>query len=145
MGQQQLLLIVLSVIIVGVAVAVGVTMFQSGAIDANRQAVIGDLVNYAAKAQRHFRTPAQLGGGSQSFDAFYLSPVDSGNANGSYSVGTATPSGATFVAGSISAITGSSGEMFIVGCGKETGDDGANPVKVYTRVTADSIQTNILN
>ncbi len=145
MGQQQLLLIVLSVIIVGVAVAVGVTMFQSGAVDANRQAVIGDLVNFAAKAQRHFRTPTQLGGGSQSFDQFYLSPLDSGNANGSYSVGTSTPSGATFVAGSISAISGSSGEMFITGCGKETGDDGTNPVKVFTRVTADSIITNILN
>ncbi|NIS38712.1 hypothetical protein GWN26_11755, partial [Candidatus Saccharibacteria bacterium] len=52
MGQQQLLLIVLSVIIVGVAIAVGVNMFQSSAVDANRQAMITDLVNYSAKAQR---------------------------------------------------------------------------------------------
>ena len=57
MGQQQLLLIVLSVIIVGVAVSVGVTQFQSSAMDSNRQAVIADLVNYASKAQRFFRTP----------------------------------------------------------------------------------------
>ena len=48
MGQQQLLLIVLSVIIVGIAVAVGITTFQSNAVEANRQAVISDLVNYAS-------------------------------------------------------------------------------------------------
>ena len=145
MGQQQLLLIVLSVLIVGVAVAVGVTMFQSNAVESNRQAVISDLVNYAAKAQRHFRTPTQLGGGSRSFDNFYLSPIDTGNANGSYSLATSTPSGATFVAGSMTAISSSSGSMFILGCGKETGDDGSNPVKAYIRVTPDSMQTTILN
>lgn len=145
MGQQQLLLIVLSVLIVGVAVAVGVTMFQSNAVESNRQAVISDLVNYAAKAQRHFRTPTQLGGGSRSFDNFYLSPIDTGNANGSYSLATSTPSGATFVSGSMTAISSSSGSMFILGCGKETGDDGSNPVKAYIRVTPDSMQTTILN
>lgn len=145
MGQQQLLLIVLSVIIVGVAVAVGVTMFQSGAVDANRQAVIGDLVNFAAKAQRHYRTPTQLGGGSQSFDGFALSPLDSGNANGSYSATTSAPSGATFVNGSVSAIASSSGTIYIVGCGKETGNDGTNPVKVSCEVQQDSIITSIMN
>lgn len=145
MGQQQLLLIVLSVIIVGVAVAVGVTMFQSNAVDSNRQAVISDLVNYGSKAQRHYRTPSQLGGGSQNFDKFYLSPVDTGNANGSYTTVTAKPSGATKVTGSTTKISNSSGTIYIAGSGKETGDDGSNPVKAYIKVTADSILTTILN
>ena len=145
MGQQQLLLIVLGVIIVGIAIAVGVTMFKSSAIDSNRQAVISDLVNFASKAQRYYRTPTELGGGSQSFDSFYLSPVDTGNANGSYSVTTSKPSGTAFVAGSTTKVTNSSGTIYIVGCGKEKGDNRSTPVKAYVKVTSDSITTTILN
>ncbi len=145
MGQQQLLLIVLGVIIVGIAIAVGVTMFQSSAVDANRQAVISDLANLAAKAQRYYRTPSELGGGSQSFDNFALSPLDTGNANGSYSLTTTQPSGASYVKGSIDPVTNTSGTVYIVGCGKETGNDGTNPVKAYITVTPTSMSTSILN
>lgn len=145
MGQQQLLLIVLGVIIVGIAIAVGVTMFQSSAVDANRQAVISDLVNFAAKAQRYYRTPTELGGGSQNFDSFALSPIDTGNANGSYSVTTTQPSGATSVAGSTTAVSSSSGTIYVVGCGNEDGNDGSNHVKAYVTVTPTGISTTILN
>ncbi|MCS7229484.1 MAG: hypothetical protein RMJ81_07800 [Candidatus Kryptonium sp.] len=86
MGQQQLLLIVLGVIIVGIAIAVGISMFKSSAVDANRSAIAGDLANLAAKAQRYYRTPVELGGGGNSFANFALSPLDTGNANGSYRV-----------------------------------------------------------
>lgn len=86
MGQQQLLLIVLGVIIVGIAIAVGISMFKSSAVDANRSAVAGDLANLASKAQRYYRTPVELGGGGQSFNNFALSSLDTGNANGSYRV-----------------------------------------------------------
>ena len=48
MGQQQLLLIILGVIIVGIAVAVGITMFQDNAVDQNRSAVIADLTTLSA-------------------------------------------------------------------------------------------------
>jgi len=145
MGQQQLLLIVLGVIVVGIAIAVGVTMFQSNAIESNRQAVISDLVNYASKAQRFYRTPSQLGGGSQSFDDFYISPIDTGNANGSYSSGTTAPSGTGFVAGSTTKVASSSGTVYLTGCGKEVGDDGSKVVKVFVKVTPTDISTTILN
>ncbi len=46
MGQQQLLLIILGVIIVGIAVAVGITMFKTNAVSANRDALIGDMPNF---------------------------------------------------------------------------------------------------
>ena len=42
MGQTQILLIVLSVIIVGVAVAVGIDQFQENALTSNRDAVAAD-------------------------------------------------------------------------------------------------------
>ena len=111
MGQQQLLLIVLSVIIVGVAVSVGVNMFQSGAVDANRQALVSDVVNYAAKAQRHYRTPEALAGGGQNFDGFKLQRLDTANANGVFTISTSKPNDKSGVSGSISPISGSSGTI----------------------------------
>ncbi|GAF89020.1 unnamed protein product, partial [marine sediment metagenome] len=43
MGQQQLLLIVLGVIIVGIAVVAGISMFTSGAAQANLEGVVSDM------------------------------------------------------------------------------------------------------
>ncbi len=80
MGQQQLLLIILGVIIVGIAVAVGITMFQDNAISANKDAVTNDLVQLAAKAQQYYRKPVALGGGGNTFTAG--SPALTANAAG---------------------------------------------------------------
>lgn len=96
MGQQQLLLIILGVIIVGIAVAVGITMFQDNAINSNRDAVSNDLVNLAARAQQFYRRPTGMGGGGNTFTG--LSADDAGiakltqnasNDNGTYSISTA--------------------------------------------------------
>jgi len=98
MGQQQLLLIILGVIIVGIAVAVGITMFQDNAVDQNRSAVIADLTTLAAKAQQYYAKPTTLGGGGNSFvglsaDApglgLLASTAFTNNANGAYSIKTA--------------------------------------------------------
>ncbi len=72
MGQQQLLLIVLGVIIVGIAIAVGITMFKTNAQSSNRNQVINDLQNLAAKAQQYYRKPTSMAGGGQSFTALHL-------------------------------------------------------------------------
>ena len=67
MGQQQLLLIVLGTIIVGVAVVVGINMFTIGAINSERDALILDINTVAASAASYWRKPAALGGGARSF------------------------------------------------------------------------------
>lgn len=98
MGQQQLLLIILGVIIVGIAVAVGITMFQDNALDQNRSSVIADLTTLAAKAQQYFAKPISMGGGGNSFvgltaDAAGMSNLAStaftNNPNGTYTIKTA--------------------------------------------------------
>mgnify|MGYP001187601738 CR=1 FL=1 len=98
MGQQQLLLIILGVIIVGIAVAVGITMFQDNAVSANRDAVTNDLVQLAAKSQQYFRKPVSLGGGGNSYVnltanaagmALLVSTAFSDNDNGTYTISTA--------------------------------------------------------
>jgi hypothetical protein len=70
MGQQQLLLIILGVIIVGIAIAVGLQLFQSGSIGANSDAIINDIMNIAAHADQYRIRPEAMGGGGGSFDGY---------------------------------------------------------------------------
>jgi len=137
MGQQQLLLIILGVIVVGIAVAVGITMFTDNATSANRDAVVNDLVNLSARAQQYYRRPTTLGGGGNVFTGCTLSDlvtVASGatsyvNANGSYSI--------------VGAVTDSL--LTIQGEGNEIGNDGSGKVKVTMEVRAGRTQTTIDN
>ena len=64
MGQQQLLLIILGVIIVGIAIAVGISMFSSSSVQSNKDAIINDLNNLAANAFQFRIRPITMGGGS---------------------------------------------------------------------------------
>jgi hypothetical protein len=67
-GQQQLLLIILSVIVVGIAVALGITMFSDSSINENRDALTNDLTNLGSRAHQYYRRPSYLGGGGNSFN-----------------------------------------------------------------------------
>jgi len=89
MGQQQLLLIVLGTIIVGVAVVVGINMFATGAVNAERDALIQDVNNIASSAAAHWRKPAALGGAARDFAGVADVTVfgsDSSNANGTFAM-----------------------------------------------------------
>lgn len=63
MGTQQILLIVLTVIIVGVAVAGGIGMFNQQAKSSNRSAIIADMNLIAVQTMAYYRMPATMGGG----------------------------------------------------------------------------------
>ena len=148
MGQQQLLLIVLGVIIVGIAIAVGISMFKSNAQSSNRDQVINDLNNLAAKAQQYYRKPTSMAGGGQSFVGFGLAPVDTGNANGSYVVTNTAPTRNTPVTTGWEGDTTSSNTAsvcYILGTGKELGSDGKNPVQACAIDSANSISVVVLN
>jgi len=65
MGTQQILLIVLSVIVVGIALAVGITMFNQQSVNSNRSAIIADLNYIGASCLTFYRAPKSMGGGEQ--------------------------------------------------------------------------------
>jgi hypothetical protein len=67
MGQQQLLLIALSVIIVGAAVAVGVSMFSEGSENAEIDLIYQQAPYIASKATEAWRKPSSMGGLNYSF------------------------------------------------------------------------------
>jgi len=68
MGQQQLLLVILVTIIVGIASVVAFNTFGSAADIANVDAVIIDVSQIAAATQGFYMKAAMFGGGSRSFD-----------------------------------------------------------------------------
>ena len=97
MGQQQLLLVILVTIIVGIATVVAINTFGAAADSANLDAVRQDMAQIAAASQGYYMKPAMLGGGSRSFDnvtfndfAFAASGIDQNtgleavNENGRY-------------------------------------------------------------
>ena len=67
MGQQQLLLVILVTIIVGIATVVAINTFGAAADSANVDAVRQDVSQIAAAAQGFYMKPAMLGGGNRSF------------------------------------------------------------------------------
>ena len=149
MGQQQLLLIVLGVIIVGIAVAVGINMFSSSSIDANRDAVTSDVTQLAAKAQQHFKKPTTMGGGGNNFNGFAFGALDTLNANGQYRIVTTAPTSNDLVTtGNIPAyapISASATTIYVVGYGTENGRNNSDLVMAYATVTSSAIDVDILN
>ena len=67
MGQQQLLLIVLGTIIVGVSVVVGINMFSTGAKKSEADMLYQDMASVASAAAGYWRKPTALGGGNRDF------------------------------------------------------------------------------
>ena len=67
MGQQQLLLVILVTILVGIATVVAINVFGSAAEDGNRDAVRQDLLQGAAGAQAIWIKPHLLGGAGRDF------------------------------------------------------------------------------
>ena len=69
MGQQQLLLIVLGVILVGVAVVLGIQYFSVGAEEGAKDELVAHTLTVGANAQQWFKKPVAMGGGGNSFTA----------------------------------------------------------------------------
>jgi Tfp pilus assembly protein PilE len=136
MGQQQLLLIVLGVIIVGIAVVVGINVFTASSANANRDAVISDLTTLAAMAQQYYRKPIAMGGGGNSFDA----STGSGGTAWDVPASLDTTANGVYTASSVGA-----NSVTLVGVGNEVGNDGSAGVKVTMVVGKNSISSTTIN
>src|SRR5690554_3090233 len=75
MGQQQLLLVILVTIIVGIATLVAINTFSSANESANVDAVRQDVITFASSAQGYYMKPTMLGGGGNSFNGITFKQV----------------------------------------------------------------------
>ncbi|NGP87996.1 hypothetical protein [Fodinibius halophilus] len=107
MGQQQLLLVILVTIIVGIATVVAINTFSAASDSANVDAVRNDLLSIASSAQQYYMKPEALGGGGNAFDGITAnnlggvpgdinSDTEIQNSNGTYTL-PASPTGDDFV------------------------------------------------
>jgi hypothetical protein len=86
MGQQQLLLVILGTIIVGIAITVGLAIFKANAVESSRTAMINDLGYFAMRARQMYYKPKNLGGIDRDFRGITLNMLTrlSENENGRY-------------------------------------------------------------
>jgi hypothetical protein len=130
MGTQQILLIVLSVIIVGAAIAVGITMFNNQSYSSNKAAIAADAQNFASQVVQYYKTPASQGGGDRMIPtgpdpaktiANFIGWGDTAtykNDNGWYTLAVTS--------------SGASGKVTITGVGREK--NGAKVPKIETKI-----------
>ena len=84
MGQQQLLLIILGTIIIGIAIAVSITLFRAHSIDEKRNLLINEGSSLANLAMNYYKKPAQLGGGGNNFIGWTIPVNMTTTATGSF-------------------------------------------------------------
>ena len=126
MGQQQLLLIVLGIIIVGLAVMAGIYLFHRSSMDSKRDNVINESINLYSIAQRYYIRPTETGGGGNSFIGWQIPPELVVTENGHYSA-TVAPA-----------------QIIILGVGNEV-VTGTDSVKVQTTVRPKDYSIQIIN
>ena len=91
MGQQQLLLIVLGLVVVSVAVVLGLNMFNANMETSAQDAIAQTNQHLGTQAIAFYNKPTDLGGGGKSFVGFTVPTNLVTTASGGY---VATPNGA---------------------------------------------------
>jgi len=127
LGQQQLLMIVLAIIIVGIAIAISVQLFKSNAIESKRDLLIEETTSLATMAIQYYKKPQAMGGGGRSFMGWEIPSQMVQTFNGNF----------------MRAVVNAN-EVIITGTGSEAITD-TDSIKVETTVRPDGIFTEIIN
>jgi hypothetical protein len=125
-GQQQLLLVVLGVIVIGIAIAVGLSLFKSNAAESKRDILVSECMNLATKAIDYYKRPVSFGGGSHSFANWSIPAELDSSENGVFSA------------------VVSPGNIVITGTGNEV-LTGTDSIKVQVTVFPYSTTTTVIN
>jgi hypothetical protein len=126
LGQQQLLMIVLAIIIVGIAIAISIQLFRSNAIEAKRDLLIEETTSLATMAIQYYKKPQAMGGGGRSFMGWEIPSQMVQTFNGNF----------------MRAVVNDT-EVIITGTGSEAVTD-TDSIKVETTVRPDGIFTEII-
>ena len=127
MGQQQLLLIVLAIIVVGISIAVSIQLFRENAIEQKRDILIEETTSIGYMAIQYYKKPAEMGGGSQSFVGWSIPSQMVVTANGNFMTSTIDPD-----------------KVIINGTGTEV-VTGTDSIEVETIVTANEVNSTIIH
>ena len=94
MGQQQLLLIILVTVLVGIATVVAINVFTEAQEESNQEAIILDMTSAVPDARAYYKKPAMIGGGGGSFANIDFDDLilDESNENATYAISDRQPS-----------------------------------------------------
>ena len=125
MGQQQLLLITVAIIIVGIALFLSFSIYRQNSIDQNRDNVTNESLNLASLAMTYYKKPKSMGGNDRSFLGWDIPVELISTASGSFTATTFTDS------------------VVIIGTGNEI-VSGYDYVKVKTTVTKNNFRVSVI-
>jgi len=86
MGQQQLLLVILALIVIGVSVAIASQLFLASAEDSNKDSIIAELTNLATLSLQYYPKPVTMAGGGRSFTNWQIPSQLDTTTNGIYTI-----------------------------------------------------------
>jgi hypothetical protein len=126
MGQQQLLLIIIAAIVVGIAITVAITLFRAHSIDEKRNLLMNEGSSLASAAMGYYKKPTSLGGGGNSFVGWTIPPSMISTATGRFTA------------------TAFSDSLVIIGTGNEV-TTGTDSVKVKITVLENTFYSTVIN
>jgi len=86
MGQQQLLLVILALIVIGVSVAIASQLFLASAEDSNKDSIIAELTNLATLSLQYYPKPVTMAGGGRSFTNWQIPSQLDTTTSGTYAI-----------------------------------------------------------
>lgn len=89
MGQQQLLLVILVTIVIGISASIAINTMQSTKESSEESAIRQDIAMVISDARIYYEKPDMMGGGGNSFDDIsekHILSIDPENENGSYEI-----------------------------------------------------------
>jgi len=127
LGQQQLLLIVLGLVVIAIAVVIGMSLFRAHAINSKRDILTNETIDMAAQAISYYKRTREFGGGGKSFIGWQIPPQLQNTINGSYVIDQINKD-----------------EVVIIATGTEvvTGNDS---IQVKTTVVPDNYQIEVIH
>lgn len=127
MGSQQLLLIVLGIILVGLAILAGYGIAKDYLENTNREQLISSIYDLGLMAQQHYKKDVSAGGGGGTFTGWVI-PAQLRNTE----------------SGSFNAVV-SSNSVNLTAVGKEIGMNGITNVRVNAVVDEKGIKIIVVN
>jgi hypothetical protein len=107
LGQQQLLLIILGIVVIAIAVAGGISLFRAHAISSKRDILTNETIDMAAQAIGYYKRAREFGGGGKSFIGWQIPPQLQNTINGSYVIDEINKDEVVIIATGTEVVTGS--------------------------------------
>jgi hypothetical protein len=127
LGQQQILLIILGLVVIGIAIALGMSLFRAHAISSKRDILTNETIDMAAQAISYYKRAREFGGGGKSFIGWQIPSQVQNTINGSYIIAEVYNDHVVLIATGTEVVTGN------------------DSIQVKTTVQPNSYQTEVIH